>query len=193
MSWNVSFTGTPGKIVEALQAESARLTGPSKEEFDAALPHLAGLVAQNVSDPPGMLELDASGHATFKDGHKVNSTCAVKLAGFYRNLLTALLLAITLSWLASPAQCQDAQCQDGACGACGTRTWRVQPVVYHVQDASAPTAFEVAAVGPGRAVARSAARVLGRIRAVAPLRRFRGLLGRTRFFDGDRRPLRKAR
>ena len=49
MSWSVSFTGRPEKVAEAIEAESAKLSGQSKVEYDAAKPHLAALVRQNFA------------------------------------------------------------------------------------------------------------------------------------------------
>ncbi len=75
MSWSLTYIGNPDKIVAALEANSAKLEGKSKEEYDEALPHLVALVKQNhnkAHEPA--LKLTANGHAY--DGH---SQCAVNL------------------------------------------------------------------------------------------------------------------
>lgn len=38
MSWSIKLVGKPAKVVEALDAESAKLSGQCKAEYDAALP-----------------------------------------------------------------------------------------------------------------------------------------------------------
>jgi hypothetical protein len=43
MSWSISFIGNPDKIVTALSENSAKVTGKSKEEYDAVLHHIIGL------------------------------------------------------------------------------------------------------------------------------------------------------
>jgi hypothetical protein len=58
MSWSFYATGTPQKLVEKLDKQSANLTGDSKQEFDAAKPFLAGLIQQNfgrATDPPRLV------------------------------------------------------------------------------------------------------------------------------------------
>lgn len=76
MSWNVSFIGTPAKITEALEEYSTRvLSGTSKEEFEAALPHFKALLAQNYSKVGNLtLRLTASGH-----GHDGYNNCYVNI------------------------------------------------------------------------------------------------------------------
>jgi len=63
MSWSISFIGKPEKVVEALTAQSAQLSGESKKEYDSALPHLVGLVNENFGTPYPV-KLAASGHGT---------------------------------------------------------------------------------------------------------------------------------
>lgn len=63
MSWSVSFIGTPEKITQALNKESSRLTGHSKEEFDKALPPIFGLLKLNTSEPETALRICLSGHS----------------------------------------------------------------------------------------------------------------------------------
>lgn len=76
MSWQVNFIGLPEKIDAALKAHSDKLTGASKEEFDAALPHFRSLLAQNYDLKNGnpVLQLIASGH-----GHEGYRTLSFEL------------------------------------------------------------------------------------------------------------------
>lgn len=75
MSWSVNLIGTPTKITAALKKQSETLTGQSKEEFDAALPHMLGLLAQNYAGTyePAM-RITASGH-----GYTGYNTCLVNI------------------------------------------------------------------------------------------------------------------
>jgi hypothetical protein len=74
MSWSISYIGTPEKISKALKSHSETLTGKSKEEFDAALPHLDALVSQNVNtNYPIALRLNANGHG-YNDNNQVNAS-----------------------------------------------------------------------------------------------------------------------
>ena len=61
MSWTAQYVGKPEKVVEALEAQSAKMSGESKVEFDDALPHLIGLVNQNFNYG-FLVKLVASGH-----------------------------------------------------------------------------------------------------------------------------------
>jgi hypothetical protein len=83
MSWSVSLIGQPDKLVEALEAESARLTGQCKEEFDAAKPHIAGLVNQNYQRAEGVaapvLQLEAHGSGYKSNGVEQYRSAAVTL------------------------------------------------------------------------------------------------------------------
>lgn len=63
ISWSISFIGKPEKVAEALNAESERMNGESKKEYDFALPHLIGLVNENFGTPYPV-KLTASGHGT---------------------------------------------------------------------------------------------------------------------------------
>lgn len=47
MSWLIQLIGKPEKVAEALKANSEKLSGESKVEYDSALPHLVGLVNEN--------------------------------------------------------------------------------------------------------------------------------------------------
>lgn len=88
MSWSLIYVGTPDNIVKALDAESERLTGDSKTEFDQVKPALAALVQANFNaDNPPALKLQASGHAYSANGEPKYGTCAVSL----ENLGSALV------------------------------------------------------------------------------------------------------
>ncbi len=79
MSWSIGFIGTPENISKALDDYSeTKISGQSKEEFDAALPHMKGLVAQNYGQA-GMISITASGHAyKSADNSYGNLTCKIE-------------------------------------------------------------------------------------------------------------------
>ena len=80
MSWSFNAIGKPEDFPKALDAESDRLTGQSKEEFDAAKPHLLGLIALNTDKSvPRLMQLTAGGHATKANGETTSSHCSVEL------------------------------------------------------------------------------------------------------------------
>ena len=60
MSWSIQFIGKPERVAEALTAQSEKFDSVSKIEYDAALPHLVGLVNQNFGHQY-LLKLQASG------------------------------------------------------------------------------------------------------------------------------------
>lgn len=75
MSWSIDSTGTPEEIKAELNAYSEELDEGSKEEFDAALPFLIGLVEQNHDNiSPPSLSLSANGH-----GYEGHNECRVTL------------------------------------------------------------------------------------------------------------------
>lgn len=77
MSWNVTLIGKTKNIVNALKAQSEKLEGPSKVEFDAALPNITGLLEQNFNDADvegPLMKLTASGH-----GYDTYRQCIVSL------------------------------------------------------------------------------------------------------------------
>lgn len=81
MSFSVSFVGKPDALKRALAAESERLTGQSKEEFDAVKPAIETILDQNVNlgGDPSVFRVDANGHANFKDGVKQYGNCVVNV------------------------------------------------------------------------------------------------------------------
>lgn len=78
MSWSVNFIGSIDNIKAAVEAESQRLTGQSKQEFDEAKPHIIGLLDQNVTQTP-MYNLSANGHGTWNGKEYVNKYLGLKL------------------------------------------------------------------------------------------------------------------
>ena len=82
MSWSVNFLGTPNKVSEALTAQSEKLSGQSKQEFDDALPHMKALIESNVGDNK-YVKLVANGHATFTDGVKTEGYTVVNIEAAY--------------------------------------------------------------------------------------------------------------
>lgn len=75
MSWSANYIGNPLNIVEALKKQSESISGKSKEELDAALPHIADLLKQNYNkNAEPVLRLSASGH-----GHDGYNTCSVNI------------------------------------------------------------------------------------------------------------------
>jgi len=81
MSWSITFVGNPDNINKALQAESERLTGASKQEFDAAMPSLVNLVNQNFNKtgPAPVLKLSANGHAYSTNDEPQYGSCNVTI------------------------------------------------------------------------------------------------------------------
>lgn len=80
MSWSLLWVGTPEKIIEALDKESNRLTGMSKDEFDKVKPALVTLVESNFDKTiTPALKLSANGHAYTENGEPKYSVCNVVL------------------------------------------------------------------------------------------------------------------
>lgn len=79
MSWSAIYIGTPNKISQKLQEQSASLSGKSKEEFDAALPNLTGLLAQNYNQTAEpIIRMSANGH-----GHDGYCVCQVSIESLH--------------------------------------------------------------------------------------------------------------
>lgn len=88
MSWSIRFIGTTTKVVEALKANSEKLTGTSKQEYENALPHLIGLVEQNFDDArEAVVDISANGHGYAVDGTLKQSNCGVKIERLYAEVL----------------------------------------------------------------------------------------------------------
>ena len=97
MSWSVNLIGKPAKIVEALEARSEQISKNPDDlcriEYDAAKPHLIGLVQQNFVKPgtsyvESVLVLEASGHGSRASGEDVQRSCRVKLESLNGTLVT---------------------------------------------------------------------------------------------------------
>jgi hypothetical protein len=71
MSWSITIIGHPQNVATALTAQSEKMEGQSKVEFDSALPHMAALVQENFNAegvPAPVVKLTASGHGYATDG-----------------------------------------------------------------------------------------------------------------------------
>lgn len=80
MSWSVNYIGTAQNIINALNEQSEKFTGQTKEEFDAALPHIRGLLAENYApEKPPLLKLDASGSGYSVGGEQKQRQCSVQI------------------------------------------------------------------------------------------------------------------
>jgi hypothetical protein len=93
MSWSLNLIGRPAAIARAIEEMSAKLDGQSKVEFDAAKPHLAGLVGQNFVKPgegqiEPVMQLNASGSGYVSGGVQQYRSCAVELKSLYGRLVT---------------------------------------------------------------------------------------------------------
>ena len=89
MSWSIGFIGKTSNVAEALNAESAKLSGASKQEYDASLPHMVGLIQQNVQvgvEP--IVKIQASGHGYIgTDGVVQNNQVQVVIERFNGNIV----------------------------------------------------------------------------------------------------------
>lgn len=73
MSWSIDLIGNQHAIVYELVAKSGPMAGDSKVEYDAALPHIIGLVEQNWSmDYPCVLRVTANGHGVGEKARSLN-------------------------------------------------------------------------------------------------------------------------
>jgi hypothetical protein len=89
MSWSVSVIGKPESVAAKLDEIAGTLSGQSLEEYNEALPHLQGLVRQVVTTSDGhgsLVNLRASGHATFANGQKTYGQVSVALDPWYGTL-----------------------------------------------------------------------------------------------------------
>lgn len=82
MSFSVSVIGRPDAIKRVLAVESDRLTGQSKEEFDAVKTAIETILDQNVNigGDPSVFHVEANGHANFSEGVKQYGNCSMKVA-----------------------------------------------------------------------------------------------------------------
>ena len=91
MSWSVNMVGVSAAIAEALPKEAEKHDGQSRLEFEAALPHLLGIIRENFVANQGVseavLHLEASGHGHVRDGLQIQRSLRVKLDSFYATLV----------------------------------------------------------------------------------------------------------
>jgi len=92
MSWGISFVGKPMNVSTAIKAESGKLEGVSKIEYDKAVPHLAALVEQNFAKPGSgyaepTIKLTASGSGYTVDGEMLQGTVYVLLETSYTTVV----------------------------------------------------------------------------------------------------------
>jgi hypothetical protein len=83
MSWSITFIGKPENVAKALEEESVKLNGLSKDEYDAAVPHFIAIVKQNYGgDKPPMIKISASGSGYTSNG-KEQRQCTVSVEAWY--------------------------------------------------------------------------------------------------------------
>jgi hypothetical protein len=90
MSWSVQYFGEAAKVALALATANEGLTGPSKDEWEAAKPHLIALVAANFAEESRnapVLKLSASGSGSSVGGKPVSGSCSVSLEAIWTNLV----------------------------------------------------------------------------------------------------------
>lgn len=92
MSWSVSLIGKPENVAAELESYGETLTGVSKDEYEAARPHLVGLTRQNFAvDGSGCivptLKFSAGGTGYTKDGVPQNRHCSVTIEPLYAKLV----------------------------------------------------------------------------------------------------------
>ena len=76
MSWSIDLIGETQAVVSELTRLSGPMSGDSKIEYDAALPHMIGIVEQNysVENHPRIIRIKANGH-----GHGQSRICNVNV------------------------------------------------------------------------------------------------------------------
>ncbi len=88
MSWSIGLIGKTSNVVAALRAESEKLSGASKTEYDASLPYLVGLVEQNIEQSvEPIVKVQASGHGYVADGKAVQNQVSAVIERFYGNIV----------------------------------------------------------------------------------------------------------
>lgn len=85
MSWSINFIGKPEKVAEALEGYVAKvgLSGPSKEEYEKALPNMVSLVKQNFGNDNELVQIVANGHGYIENGVAKNGRCNVNITTIY--------------------------------------------------------------------------------------------------------------
>ncbi|MDR3551206.1 MAG: hypothetical protein P4L31_07370 [Candidatus Babeliales bacterium] len=75
MSWSINYIGSPENVSAALDKHSDEITGQSKAEYDAALPHIKAFDSQNTNvNYPIAIKVDANGHGDTAGNNAVNVT-----------------------------------------------------------------------------------------------------------------------
>jgi len=87
MSWNITIIGKPENVSTALSAESEKISGQSKIEYDAALPHLQALVKETFGDNTPLVKLEASGHGMATADKQVMRQLSVSIQPIYGNIV----------------------------------------------------------------------------------------------------------
>lgn len=92
MSWSVQLIGKPEAVAAELDKVSESLSGQSRVEFDAAKPHLQGLVRQNFAKEntqfvAPLVRLNASGSGTAYGDEQTQRTCMVTVEPLYGKVL----------------------------------------------------------------------------------------------------------
>lgn len=87
MSWSISYIGTSEKICAALDEYETTLSDQSLQEFQEVKDSLKILVNGNVGKINEVIQLTASGHATFTNGIKSYGNLTVSLSSIYAKYL----------------------------------------------------------------------------------------------------------
>jgi hypothetical protein len=91
MSWSVQYFGEAAKVATALGRANEGLTGASKDEWEAAKPHLIALVAANFMTETGrpvpVVKLSASGNGSTVGDQPVSGSCLVSLETVWTNVV----------------------------------------------------------------------------------------------------------
>jgi hypothetical protein len=93
MSWSVSVIGKPDNVCAELDRRSGVLSGQSKVEFDAALPHIKALVSENFSKsdsyqvPTIKLDASGSGMASSDSGEQIRRDCKVSIEPLWTQIV----------------------------------------------------------------------------------------------------------
>jgi hypothetical protein len=90
MSWSITIIGHPANVATALTAQSEKLDGQSKVEFDSALPHMVALVNENFNSEglqQPVIKLAASGHGYAANGEQKQRSFTATIEPFYATLV----------------------------------------------------------------------------------------------------------
>lgn len=90
MSWSINIIGHPSNIDAKLAEQSNIFEGLSKEEFDAAQPHISALVRQNwnpTETVQPLINLIASGHGYSVNGEHKQRYLSVEIKPMYTTIV----------------------------------------------------------------------------------------------------------